>query len=104
DISGRVTFNGEQGLLGLAFHPGYLTNRLFFVFYVTNTTASPRRDQLSRFQISASNPNQGDAASEVVLFSQLDDFSNHNAGDLHFGPDDYLYLSLGDEGDANDTG
>src|SRR5438093_2113877 len=101
DISGRRTFNVEQGLLGLAFHPGYLTNRYFFVFYVTTGT---RRDQLSRFEISASNPNQGNAVSEVVLISQLDDFVNHNAGDLHFGPDGYLYVSLGDEGDANDTG
>ena len=101
DISGRVNFSGEQGLLGLAFHPGYLTNRYFFVFYVT---PGARRDQLSRFEISASNPNQGNTNSEVVLFSQPDDFSNHNAGDLHFGADGYLYVSLGDEGDANDTG
>jgi uncharacterized repeat protein (TIGR03806 family) len=101
DISGRVTFNGEQGLLGLAFHPGYLTNRLFFVFYVTTGT---RRDRLSRFEISAGNANQGDTNSEVILFSQADDFNNHNAGDLHFGSDGYLYVTLGDEGDANDTG
>src|SRR5580765_53905 len=77
DISSRVTFNGEQGLLGLAFHPGYQTNRYFFVFYVTNfVTTGVRRDQLSRFEISPSNPNLGLAASEVVLFSQPDDFSN----------------------------
>ncbi|HEU0008199.1 MAG TPA: PQQ-dependent sugar dehydrogenase [Verrucomicrobiae bacterium] len=102
DISTRVTFSGEQGLLGLAFHPGYLTNRYFFVFYVTT---GARRDQLSRFEISPSNPNQGLPNSEVVLISQPDDFVNHNAGDLHFGPEDgYLYVSLGDEGDANDTG
>src|SRR4030095_16097780 len=100
DISGRVTFSGEQGLLGLAFHPGYRTNRYFYVFYVTT---GARRDQLSRFEISPSNPNQGLANSEVVLISQPDDFSNHNGGDLHFGPDGYLYVSLGDEGDGNDS-
>jgi glucose/arabinose dehydrogenase/mono/diheme cytochrome c family protein len=101
DLSARVNFNGEQGLLGLAFHPGYLTNRTFFVFYVTT---GARRDQLSRFEISPTDANAGLASSEVVLISQPDDFVNHNAGDLHFGPDGYLYVSLGDEGDANDTG
>lgn len=101
DISARLLFNGEQGLLGLAFHPGYLTNRYFYVFYVTSGT---RRDQLSRFEISPSDPNQGLTNSEVVLISQPDDFSNHNAGDLHFGADGYLYVSLGDEGGADDTG
>ena len=101
DISSRVLYSGEQGLLGLVFHPGYLTNRTFFVFYVTS---GARRDQLSRFEISPDNPNQSVATSEVVLFSQPDDFVNHNAGDLHFGADGYLYVSLGDEGDANDTG
>ena len=100
-LSNRVLFNGEQGLLGLAFHPGYLTNRFFFVDYVT---PAPRLDRLSRFEISPGDPNQGLTNSEVILISQPDDFSNHNAGDLHFGADGYLYVSLGDEGDANDTG
>ena len=100
-LSNRVNFSGEQGLLGLAFHPGYLTNRYFYVFYVT---PAPRQDRLARFEISPSDPNQGLTNAEVILISQPDDFSNHNAGDLHFGPDGYLYVSLGDEGDANDTG
>ena len=77
DIGGRVTFSGEQGLLGLAFHPGYATNRTFFVFYVTT---GARRDQLSRFEISPSNPNQGLTNSEVVLFSQPDDFIKTGKG------------------------
>ena len=101
DVTSRVNFNGEQGLLGLVFHPGYLTNRFFFVFYVTPGT---RMDRLSRFEISPTNPNQGLTNTEVILISQADDFANHNAGDLHFGADGYLYVSLGDEGDANDTG
>lgn len=101
DISAQVLFNGEQGLLGLAFHPDYANNRLF---YVTYTTRGARNDRLSRFETSPSNPNQAMPASEQILINQPDDFSNHNAGDMHFGSDGYLYVSLGDEGDANDTG
>ena len=73
----------------------------------SSSTPSPflgtRYDRLARFEISPNNPNQGLVNSEVILISQPDDASNHNAGDLHFGPDGYLYVALGDEGDANDT-
>jgi glucose/arabinose dehydrogenase len=114
DISSRVRFGGnigdEQGCLGLAFHPGYLTNRYFYVFYVSNTNGiqaaagdGTRHDILSRFEISATDPNVGLANSELILIRQRDEQSNHNAGDLHFGPDGYLYVSLGDEGAGNDT-
>jgi hypothetical protein len=61
------------------------------------------RDRLSRFQTSDSNPNAGLPASEQILINQIDDAGNHNGGDLHFGPDGYLYVSLGDEGDSNDS-
>src|SRR5205807_9317156 len=93
---------------GIAFHPGYATNGYFFVYYTGNaTTAEPNgtnsmHDILARFQVSASNSNQADAASEVRLITQYDEAVNHNAGCLQFGPDGYLYLSLGDEGGAND--
>jgi glucose/arabinose dehydrogenase len=92
---------GEEGLLGLAFHPGYVSNRYFYVFYTgtaTTTAGSGRHDILSRFQSSATNPNQGNAGSELRLIVQYDQADNHNAGDLHFGADGYLYVSLGDEG------
>ena len=106
DIVKRVTFGGEQGLLGLAFHPGYATNRFFYVFYtgVTKTSVGTGvHDRLSRFEISPSDPNQAIAESELPLLAQFDEQSNHNGGDLHFGADGYLYVGLGDEGGANDS-
>jgi glucose/arabinose dehydrogenase len=103
DLSSRVYTGGssEAGLLGLAFHPGWRTNGYFYVFYTLNTTTpegSGFHDRLSRFSISATNPNQAVATSESALITQFDEAGNHNAGDLHFAPDGYLYVSLGDEG------
>lgn len=100
DISSRILYGGEQGLLGLAFHPDFKNNGYFFVDY---TTAGTRYDRVARYKVSASNPDAGDPSSELVLINQLDEASNHNAGDLHFGPDGYLYISLGDEGDGGDS-
>lgn len=112
DISARVStslsVSDERGLLGLAFHPGYATNRYFFVFYTgPATTAVPGavnalHDILARFQTRADDPNRADPTSEVRLLVQYDQANNHNGGDLHFGPDGYLYVSLGDEGGAHD--
>lgn len=102
DISSRVaggTPSDERGLLGMAFHPGYATNRFFFVFYTFSNT-----QRVSRFEASPGNPDAALPGSELVLISQVDDYGNHNGGDLHFGPDGYLYVSVGDEGDQNDAG
>ncbi len=89
-ISGSDTsVGGEEGLLSLAFHPGYATNGHFYVFYTgTATTAagSGRHDILSRFQVSAGDSNQGNAASEIRYVVQYDQANNHNAGERHFGP------------------
>src|SRR5439155_15746617 len=88
DISGSVisgsdtSIGGEQGLLGLAFHPGYATNGYFYLFYTGNaitSAGSGPHDILSRFQVSTSNPNQGNPASEVRYILQYDQASNHNA-------------------------
>lgn len=95
DISDRVQFQSEEGLLALAFHPGYETNRYFYVWY---TTRSPRRDRLSRFEIDPQNPNRAIEETELIILNQLDEAENHNGGELLFGPDGYLYLSIGDEG------
>src|SRR5437667_1114698 len=89
DIAGRVLVGGEQGLLGLVFHPGYATNRYFYVFYTLNTSTSAgtgRHDRLSRFEVSPDNPNAALPNSERPIITQFDEFENHNAGDLHFGP------------------
>ncbi len=106
DLSSRVMAGGEQGLLGLAFHPGYATNGYFFVFYTDDTTTragTGRHQVLSRFQVSSNNPNTALASSEFTLLTMFDDHGDHNGGDLHFGPDGFLYVSLGDEGNQNDS-
>ena len=90
----------ECGVLGLAFHPQFATNGYFYVFYSTSGTLFQR---ISRFSVSATNPNLADPASERILISQADDASNHNGGDLSFGADGYLYASVGDEGGGGDT-
>ncbi len=94
---------GEQGLLGLAFHPDYAANRRFFVYYSVSINGT-RHQRLSEFACSAGNPNLADPASEKIFIQQADDYDNHNGGCVQFGPDGYLYVSFGDEGDQNDAG
>ncbi len=106
NIQPRVNASGEGGLLGLAFHPGYATNRRFFCFYATtatNGTGTGFHTRASEFRASTTNANTADPAFEGVLFSQFNERDNHNAGDLHFGPDGLLYIATGDEGDFNDN-
>ena len=104
-VRSRVAWGGEAGLLGLAFHPGYATNRLFYLFYTASVPQDNgvlMEDRLSRFQGSPEDPDRALPDSEQILFSQPDFNYNHNAGDLHFGPDGYLYVSLGDGGGNGD--
>ncbi len=96
-----VTTNGENGLLGLAFHPRYTETKRIFVFY-THNLQGVRRNRVSSFLISGDDPVTADPDSEIIYFDQLDQANNHNGGDIHFGPDGYLYVALGDEGGAND--
>ena len=96
-----ISTSSEQGLLGLAFHPGYADNRYFYLFYSVSKSGAVY-ERVSRFTTQSGNPNLADTGSELILIEQLDQATNHNGGDLHFGPDGYLYISLGDEGGQND--
>ncbi len=98
----NVATSSECGVLGLAFHPQYSTNRQFYVFYSVNI-GSDLYQRVSRFTTSAGNPNFADASTELVLIEQRDEQTNHNGGDLHFGEDGYLYITVGDEGAQNDA-
>ena len=90
---------GEQGLLGLAFHPNYAANGLFFIDY-TNTDGD---EVIARYKVS-SDPNVADPASGKILLVVPDPFPNHNGGQLQFGPDGYLYIAMGDGGSGGDPG
>jgi len=99
DIRERVNDGGnEEGLLSIAFHPDFPKKREIYCYY---TAAKPRRSILSRFTVSEDG-RTADPASEQVLLVQSQPYTNHNGGTVLFGPDGYLYLSLGDGGAAND--
>ncbi len=99
DISSRVVYGGEQGLLGLAFHPNYTSNRYFYVDYVA---ANPLRTVISRFSVSPTDPNQAETGSEFIILEINQPYSNHKGGQLAFGPDGYLYIGVGDGGSEGD--
>ncbi len=89
-----------MGLLGLAFHPNYENNGYFYVNY---TKASPvRRTLIVRFKVSSTNPDSADRSSSKILMEIVQPYSNHNGGQLAFGPDGYLYIALGDGGSGGD--
>ena len=89
----------EEGLLGLAFHPHFFDNGYFYVDY---TADNPLRTVVARYSVLQGSSNQADKNSEQVLLEVLQPFSNHNGGQLAFGPDGYLYIALGDGGSAGD--
>lgn len=101
DISARQKqpVAGEEGLLGLAFDPDYKNNGWFYIDYIAD---APRRTVLARYTVNASDPDLADPASEKILLQVPQPASNHNGGMLAFGPDDMLYMTLGDGGGAGD--
>lgn len=98
DIRSRVIAGGELGLLGLAFHPQYPTNRRFYVHYSRITDAAT---VIAEYEVSATNPNVA-LLTERVLLVVTGTESNHNGGMIEFGTDGYLYIALGDGGFNND--
>ena len=97
DITGRVSSNNERGLLSVAFHPDYAAIGLFFVNY-TNLQGNT---VIARYAVSA-NPDMTNAGSEVILLTIDQPFSNHNGGQIQFGPDGLLYIGTGDGGSGDD--
>jgi glucose/arabinose dehydrogenase len=98
DIVARVSSQeSERGLLGLAFHPDFETNGLFFVNYTDRSGDTV----ISRFSLS-DNPVLADPNSEEILLVIGQPYANHNGGMLAFGPDGYLYIGMGDGGSAGD--
>jgi quinoprotein glucose dehydrogenase len=103
-------FENEDGLMSIAFHPGFATNHLFYIYYNQKNSPGqegqplnfPYRSVISEFKVSASDPDQADMGSERILLQVPQPFSNHKGGELIFGPDGYLYLGLGDGGAGGD--
>src|ERR1700759_4183534 len=90
DVSSIVSNGSERGLLGLAFHPRYRENGLFFIDY-TNVDGNTG---IARGSVSATDPNRADPLSLVTLLTIAQPFDNHNGGELQFGPDGYLYIGM----------
>lgn len=100
DISDRVLYDGERGLLSAAFPPDYATKKHFYVNY---TRESDGATVVSRFSLTA-DANVADATSEEIVLTVPQPFGNHNGGQLQFGPDGFLYIGMGDGGNAGDPG
>ena len=102
DVTGRMAVenNFEEGLVGFAFHPKFKENGRFFTVYAQQ---NPKVNRLSEWRVDPNDPNRADPASEKILLEIPRPFWNHNSGSLLFGPDGYLYLSVGDGGKRDDV-
>src|SRR5881398_2720362 len=98
DIASTIIAGGERGLLSVAFHPKYSTNRRFFVDY---TRAGDGATVIAEYKTSEGDPNVADTSERILLIIPQP-FANHNGGQLQFGPDGYLYIGMGDGGSGGD--
>ena len=98
DISDRVVTGGERGLLSMAFDPDYGENGRFYLNY----TGSANATFISRFVVKGNKPNVAKKKSEKVILKIAQPYTNHNGGQLQFGPDGYLYIGMGDGGSGGD--
>ncbi|SPA51669.1 PQQ-dependent sugar dehydrogenase [Cupriavidus taiwanensis] len=98
DIAALTTTDGERGLLSMAFDPDYAANGRFYVYYTDTSGAIT----IARYQVSAANPDLAEASGTVLLSIPHPGFSNHNGGQLAFGPDRMLYIGTGDGGGGGD--
>ncbi len=98
NLSSIISVGSERGLLGLAFHPDYANNGYFYVNY-TNTAGNT---VIARYSVNSTNPEVADTGSASILMTITQPFSNHNGGCINFGPDGYLWISMGDGGSGGD--
>ena len=98
DIADRITSGGERGLLGVAFHPNYPDDPRVFVDY-TDTNGDTR---VSAFRVDPASPDRVDPGTEQRILFAKQPYANHNGGAVVFGPDGFLYISLGDGGSGGD--
>ena len=97
-----VRRGGEQGLLGLAFHPGFATNGYFYINI--NPSGGTNRTEIQRYKVQGdpTTNNVADASSRTLILTYTQPYDNHNGGWIGFGPDGYLYIASGDGGSGND--
>ena len=97
-VAGGFTSGGEQGLLSIAFHPNFQTNRMLFAYY----TDGDGDLVIAEFEANAAGTSASASTKDELIQIEHSTFSNHNGGQLLFGPDDYLYIFTGDGGGSND--
>lgn len=104
DLSSKVTSGGEQGLLGIAFDPNFGTNGTFYVNYTSSDPSQLGNTVVARYQVANASADVASVINATPIITIDQPQANHNGGDLHFGPDGYLYIGMGDGGNSNDEG